>query len=321
MRSDELRHAARYQWRYILPALGIPPEKLTNRHQPCPVCGGRDRYRFDDRDGSGSYICTHCGNGDGFSLVMHWLDCDYRTAAAAVSDVLGIGEGKTPTPRRKPPTSPPARPRDEIDRLLRIWNATLPLEAGDPVATYLEGRGLPFPENVHDLRHHPRLPYWHNGEKLGEYPAMIGRITDTGGRTTGLHLTYIQGGRKLEQYDHGERLPAKKMRRRYPGSLKTCALRLYPVAEELAVAEGIETALAVRAMTGLPVWACLSCHGLEQLALPPVKRLLIYCDGDVPGWRAGDALAAHALRTGIEVAIKKPDHGDALDHYNARKQA
>ena len=94
MRSDELRHAARYQWRVILPALGIPPEKLTNRHQPCPVCGGRDRYRFDDRDGSGSYICTHCGNGDGFTLVMHWLDCDYRTAAAAVSDALGIGEGK-----------------------------------------------------------------------------------------------------------------------------------------------------------------------------------------------------------------------------------
>ena len=45
------------------------------------------------------------------------------------------------------------------------------------------------------------------------------------------------------------------------------------------------------------------------------------CDGAVPGWRAGDALASHALRAGIKVAIKKPDHGDALDHYNARKQA
>ena len=29
MRSDELRHAARYQWRYILPALGIPPEIMV----------------------------------------------------------------------------------------------------------------------------------------------------------------------------------------------------------------------------------------------------------------------------------------------------
>lgn len=321
MRSDELRHAARYQWRHILPALGIPAEKLTNKHQPCPVCGGRDRYRFDDKDGYGSYICTHCGNGDGFHLVMHWLDCDYKTAAAAVSDALGIEEGKDLPRPPKRLTAPTTQPRDQIDRLLHLWNSALPLEAGDPVAVYLEGRGLPFPENVHDLRHHPRLPYWHDGEKLGEYPAMIGRITDSGGRTTGLHLTYIQDGKKLALHHYGERLPAKKMRRRYPGSLKTCALRLYPVAEELGVAEGIETALAVRAMTGLPVWACLSCHGLEQLALPPIKRLLIYCDGDVPGWRAGDALAAHALRAGIEVAIKKPDHGDALDHYNARKQA
>lgn len=317
MRSDELRHAARYQWRYILPALGIPPEKLTNKHQPCPVCGGRDRYRFDDRDGSGSYICTHCGNGDGFRLVMHWLDCDYRTAAAAVSDVLGIGEGKTPTPRRKPPTPPPARPRDEIDRLLRIWNATLPLEAGDPVAAYLEGRGLAFPD-CHNLRHHPALPYWHNGEKLGEYPAMIGRITDTAGKTMGLHLTYIRDGRKLELYDHSERLPAKKMRRRYPGSLTACAIQLNPVGEELAVTEGIENALATRQLTGWPVWSALSCHGLETLALPPVKRLFIYCDGDLQGWQAGDALASRALRAGVEVALKKPDHGDALDYLNGR---
>ena len=98
MRSDELRHAARYQWRHILPALGIPAEKLTNKHQPCPACGDRDRYRFDDNDGYGSYICTHCGNGDGFHLVMHWLDCDYNTAAAAVSDALGIGEGRPAPP-------------------------------------------------------------------------------------------------------------------------------------------------------------------------------------------------------------------------------
>jgi len=123
MRSDELRHAARYQWRYILPALGIPPEKLTNKHQPCPVCGGRDRYRFDDRDGSGSYICTHCGNGDGFRLVMHWLDCDYKTAAAAVSDALGIGEGKNTNPTEKTahaaacaPTRPNRPPLEHLEQ-------------------------------------------------------------------------------------------------------------------------------------------------------------------------------------------------------------
>jgi len=185
------------------------------------------------------------------------------------------------------------------------------------VATYLEGRGLAFPD-VHNLRHHPALAYWHNGEKLGEYPAMIGRITDTAGKTMGLHLTYIQGGKKLELYDHGERLPAKKMRRRYPGSLTACAIQLNPVGEDLAVTEGIENALATRQLTRWPVWSALSCHGLETLALPPIKRLFIYCDGDLQGWQAGDALASRALRAGIEVAMKKTDHGDALDYLNGR---
>ncbi|WP_137521930.1 primase-helicase zinc-binding domain-containing protein, partial [Escherichia coli] len=30
-------------WSRILPALGI--QVLKNRHQPCPVCGGSDRFR------------------------------------------------------------------------------------------------------------------------------------------------------------------------------------------------------------------------------------------------------------------------------------
>ncbi len=37
-------------WPRILPALGI--QVLKNRHQPCPVCGGSDRFRFDDREGA-----------------------------------------------------------------------------------------------------------------------------------------------------------------------------------------------------------------------------------------------------------------------------
>ncbi|MDI5829610.1 hypothetical protein MJN51_36035, partial [Salmonella enterica subsp. enterica serovar Kentucky] len=34
------------------------------RHAPCPACGGKDRFRFDD-NGRGSFICNQCGAGDG----------------------------------------------------------------------------------------------------------------------------------------------------------------------------------------------------------------------------------------------------------------
>jgi putative DNA primase/helicase len=57
---------ARFRWREILPQLGVETRYLTNKHGPCPICRkGRDRFRFDDRDGSGSYICSQCGAGSG----------------------------------------------------------------------------------------------------------------------------------------------------------------------------------------------------------------------------------------------------------------
>ena len=44
---------ARGRWREVLPALGVETRFLQNKHGPCPLCGGRDRFRWDDRDGSG----------------------------------------------------------------------------------------------------------------------------------------------------------------------------------------------------------------------------------------------------------------------------
>ncbi|WP_284443672.1 primase-helicase zinc-binding domain-containing protein, partial [Escherichia coli] len=50
-------------WPRILPALGI--QVLKNRHQPCPVCGGSDRFRFYDREGRGPWYCNLVGAGYG----------------------------------------------------------------------------------------------------------------------------------------------------------------------------------------------------------------------------------------------------------------
>ncbi|EEY1441531.1 DNA primase, partial [Escherichia coli] len=49
MKVSQAEKAARGHWSRILPALGV--NVLKNRHQPCPVCAGKDRFRFDDREG------------------------------------------------------------------------------------------------------------------------------------------------------------------------------------------------------------------------------------------------------------------------------
>jgi hypothetical protein len=46
---------------------GAGCEGHKNRHQACPVCGGSDRFRFDDKEGRGTWFCNQCGAGDGLA--------------------------------------------------------------------------------------------------------------------------------------------------------------------------------------------------------------------------------------------------------------
>lgn len=94
--------AAMGRWSEILEALaGLRPEQLCNRHQPCPICGGRDRYRFDDKDDSGSWFCNQCGGkdhmgggGSGMDLLMRVRHWSFRQACQEVERYLGLaGDG------------------------------------------------------------------------------------------------------------------------------------------------------------------------------------------------------------------------------------
>ena len=48
---------ARGRWPYILESLDICASYLKDKHGPCPVCGGKDRFRFDNKDGLGTFYC------------------------------------------------------------------------------------------------------------------------------------------------------------------------------------------------------------------------------------------------------------------------
>ena len=90
--------AANGRWPEILAALaGLSGEQLSNRHQPCPLCGGTDRYRFDDKDGSGSWFCNQCGGkdqrggaGSGIDLLMRRQGWSFVEAARQVEAFLGL---------------------------------------------------------------------------------------------------------------------------------------------------------------------------------------------------------------------------------------
>ena len=66
--SDPLE--ANGRWYEILTSLGVSAHYLQDKHGPCPLCGGKDRFRWDDLEGRGTYICNQCGAGTGVTLVM-----------------------------------------------------------------------------------------------------------------------------------------------------------------------------------------------------------------------------------------------------------
>lgn len=89
--ADVVRQAARGRWRStIYPALNI--NVGNGKHGPCPVCGGKDRFRCDDKDGSGSWFCNQCDPqaGYGFELVMNVRGCDFHQALGLVADIVGL---------------------------------------------------------------------------------------------------------------------------------------------------------------------------------------------------------------------------------------
>ncbi len=59
---------------------------------PCPACGGKDRFRFDDRQGAGTWFCNQCEpqSGDGLDLVKNVRQCSLTEAAQLVADILGV---------------------------------------------------------------------------------------------------------------------------------------------------------------------------------------------------------------------------------------
>ncbi|HDS7653157.1 TPA: toprim domain-containing protein [Klebsiella variicola] len=135
MRNDfvnDVRSKANGYWPSILERLAIP----TNRSEgACPACGGKTRYRFDDKDGRGTYYCSHCGAGTGLDLVMKVNQCGAREAAELVADAMAL-----PLPEPKPARE---KPRTDIAGCV----ATLAAKASAGQSAYLTSKGLqcPFP--------------------------------------------------------------------------------------------------------------------------------------------------------------------------------
>lgn len=302
---------AQGRWRGILSALGLSAKQLSGKHSECPLCRNgpkSDAFRFDDKDGRGTWICSHCAAGDGFALIMKMRGVDFKGALEIVAPL--IGSATFEPPKAKVDVTPEAR-----DEMTALWRRARPLDGQDLASRYLGGRGIKRQSWPAALRFVDELAYAEDGARR-MLPAMLAKYVAPDGQSAMLHRTWLQ--------EPGKKADVESPRKFFKGSIPAGgAVRLSMAAETMGIAEGIETALSATAMEQIPVWAACTAGELVKF-IPPTecKHLIIFGDNDASftGQLASYSLARklcavpEANRISVEVRLPRYfDRGERED--------
>jgi len=253
----------------------------------CPCCGyGKPTLTLTVRKQGISISCAACGE------------------VAGIAAIAGIPTDLLVTPE---PTA------SKVARALKLW-AKGASAAGTPVESYLRGRSITV-DLPATIRYLPRQCNWNDGRDYAAMLALVERLPEDGEGPdgilipSGVHVTFLERSAGATGFQKA----ATESSKLSLGQLRHGGVWLTPIEQicgDLAVAEGIETALSVMQITGLPTVATLSAAGMHTfLWPPPIRRLWIAADNDEAGMKAAKALLARALCAGIQADIKIPRGG------------
>lgn len=289
----DVKQAAVGKWASVLNSLGIDQKHFSGRHGPCPQCGGKDRFRWS-RAKEWAH-CNQCGSMSAMDLAIAYTGKPFKELAIEIKPILGHVK-MTTTPEFK---------NDEIEknkaRLQAIHKGLSSLSGSCPASTYIASRGLSvLPEK--DSYYHSGVPYYEDGNKIGQFNSIVSVFRNANGETCSYHITYLSDDGKTKR---DISVPKKILPAIRP--LAGSSIKLFnPVNGVLAVAEGIETALAVHQLEGVPVWATGNAQLMSVMEFPEdLKELWIYADSDAnyTGQKAAYTLANRAALKGIKTRV------------------
>lgn len=265
---SDVATAACGNWLDVLARLGIEiPHR--GKHGPCPICGGKDRFRLDDKGGRGTWICNQCGAGDGLDLVARVMDKTTKEAAQVVAQALGLSPGGLdPAQRERIHRQQQARADAERKQAeqLRQKAATratrIMADAVQGVSPYLERKALPGVTvrltqhviAVSDLTYPPGslvVPLWNKAGVL-----------------VNVQLIDAQGDKRY-----------------LPSGQKAGAYHRIEGGERVAVVEGYATGLSVHLATGATVYCAMDAGNLLAVSeivsrQHPKAQILLCGDND-----------------------------------------
>ncbi|TDB48061.1 DUF7146 domain-containing protein [Photorhabdus luminescens] len=298
------------QWPKIFEYYGLPPVTGKKHYKgKCPICGQKGKYRCDDKDGRGTFICV-CNIGDGWKLLSLTQKKDFGTLANEVDKIIGN------TYERENNHEDTHISKNKNDRLTLRNNiikkySTLINLRGTPAESYLRNRG------IHSLPTEQVVKYC--DKQLGNtFQAIWSLVTDAKGNLCYLHRTFLNGDKKAPV--NVQKQSKATQEDSYLKHAESVAIRLFPVSSTLGIAEGIETALSCKQIYGCNTWSTMNAGFMEKFRAPRgVRHLIIFADMDLYS-ATGHAAAFECARGNLSakndvesVSIRWPDHGDFND--------
>lgn len=302
MRTERIQDRMRGRWPSVLPLIGISSGFLSGKHGPCPLCPGdhgTDRWRFDNKRGEGTWICSRCGAGNGVDLVMKVRGVSFVEAVKLLEEHIGA----VPIVIPKSSKSESQRDADRRDQMAYLWTHAKPLDGEDVASCYLSSRNIKILPAGSAVRLNDGLPYWQDTKTKLILPTMLAKFVAPDSKSAILHRTYLA--------EPGKKADVEKPRQLMPGRMPTGgAVRLLAAKETMGIAEGIETALAASMMFQVPVWAALTAGALTKWQPPKEARcVIIFGDNDesMTGQHSAYSLAYRLKTEGFHVEVRIPE--------------
>lgn len=299
--------AACGHWPDLLAAVGIDIPR-RGKHGPCPACcDGKDRFRLDDKEGRGTFICNQCGAGDGLDLVCKVMGKTPKEAAELIAPLVGLSDGGLdPAVREQVHQQQQARAAQEQKHAEQQRRKAV-RRASSIIADTKQGMS----------------PYLERKALSGLLMPLTQRVIVVG------ELTYQPGSLVVTLWDETgalvnvQLINAEGEKRYLPGGQKAGAFHRIDGGELVAVVEGYASGLSVQAATGATVYCAMDAGNLQAVAQiahrqHPEARVLLCGDNDEgtegnPGKTKAEQAAA---AVGGLVALP-PVAGDWNDYHQA----
>jgi len=264
-------------------------KRFGREYQACCPFHPDKTPSFYVNDEKGFYHCFGCGaHGDAIDFLVETAGVGVREAAEMITGA------SYPVPQQHPAKFEPEPNRSPEAE--KIWTEAVPAD-GTVAALYLSNRGLDGP--VPPCIRFARL-------RLGRHPAMptlVALVVSGDGSPTGIQRIFLsEDGRKAG-------LPDGKVKFSL-GRVKGGAIRCAPADDEVAVCEGLEDALSLQRMFGIPTWAAAGADMMRSMALPDaIRSVIIGADADDAGERSAQAAGQSFADQGRSARIIRPQAG------------